>query len=215
MIELIDVVKMYDTRVGPRRVLDGVNLTLRRGEALGVMGRNGAGKSTLTRVICGLEHVDSGEVRRGMTTSWPLGYAGAFQGSLTGADNVRFIARIYNKDVEAMLDGVQAFADLGVYFRMPVKTYSAGMRARLAFGVSLAVDFECYLVDEITGAGDHRFAERAQQAMHERKARGAMLMISHDPATLRAYCDRGALLHGGKLTMYDSTDEMIDAYHEL
>lgn len=215
MIELVDVVKIYDTRVGPRRVLDGVNLQLRRGEALGVMGRNGAGKSTLTRVIGGLEHVDSGEVRRGMTVSWPLGYSGAFQGSLTGADNVRFVARIYNKDIKEMLDSVQAFADLGVYFRMPVKTYSAGMRARLAFGVSLAVDFECYLVDEITGAGDHRFTERTQAAMRERKAGGAMLMISHDPGTLRAYCDRGAVLHGGKLTMFDSIEETIDAYHEL
>ena len=211
----MDVVKVYETRVGPRRVLDGVNLQLKRGESLGVMGRNGAGKSTLTRVLGGLEHVDSGEVRRGMSVSWPLGYSGAFQGSLTGADNVRFIARIYNKNIDEMLDAVQAFADLGVYFRMPVKTYSAGMRARLAFGVSLAVDFECYLVDEITGAGDHRFTEKTQAAMHERKARGAMLMISHDPGTLRAYCDRGAVLHAGKLTMYDSIDEMIDAYHEL
>lgn len=215
MIELRNVSKSYDTRVGPRVILDGVDLTLRRGEALAVMGRNGAGKSTLTRIIGGLDHVDSGEVIRSMSVSWPMGHGGAFQGSLTGADNVRFIARIYGKDIDETLEKVQSFADLGIYFRMPVKTYSMGMRSRLAFGCSLAIDFDCYLVDEITGAGDHRFAERAQRAMAERRANGALLMISHDPGTLKAYCDRGALLHDGKFTFYDKVDDMIAAYHEL
>lgn len=215
MITLRNVVKTYDTRVGPRRILDGVDLTLRKGESLGVMGRNGAGKSTLTRIISGLDHVDEGTVTRDMSISWPLGYFGAFQGSLTGADNVRFVARIYNKDIDEMLDFVQQFADLGVYFRMPVHTYSAGMRSRLAFGVSLAVDFDCYLIDEITAAGDHRFTERSQKAMLERRARGAMLMISHDPGTLQAYCDRGAILDRGKLTFYETVDQMVEAYHAL
>ena len=215
VIRLSNVVKSYPTRVGMRRILDGVDLTLRKGEALGVMGRNGAGKSTLTRVISGLEHVDSGDVHVGMSVSWPLGYAGAFQSSLTGADNTRFVARIYGKDVDEMLDYVQGFADLGVYFRMPIGTYSAGMRARLALGVSLAVRFECYLIDEITGAGDHRFAERSRAALEERRAEGALLMISHDPATLQAYCERGALVSGGKISFYDTIPELIDAYHIL
>ena len=214
-IEMIDVVKSYPTRVGMRRILDGVSLTLKEGEALGVMGRNGAGKSTLTRMISGLEHVDSGKVNVGMSVSWPLGYSGAFQASLTGADNTRFVARVYGKNIEEMLDYVQSFADLGVYFRMPVGTYSAGMRARLALGVSLAVRFDCYLIDEMTGAGDHRFAERSQRALEERRAAGALLMISHDPHTLEAYCDRGALLHAGKLSFYDTIPELIDAYHAL
>ena len=214
-IELIDVVKSYPTRVGMRRILDGVSLTLKQGEALGVMGRNGAGKSTLTRVISGLEHVDSGQVNVGMSVSWPLGYSGAFQASLTGADNTRFVARVYGKNIEEMLDYVQGFADLGVYFRMPIGTYSAGMKARLALGVSLAVKFECYLIDEITGAGDHRFAERSRRALEERRAEGALLMISHDPATLEAYCERGALVSGGRITFYDTIPELIDAYHAL
>ncbi len=214
-IELIDVVKSYPTRVGMRRILDGVSLTLREGEALGVMGRNGAGKSTLTRVISGLEHVDSGQVNVGMRVSWPLGYAGAFQASLTGADNTRFVARVYNKNVDEMLDYVQGFADLGVYFRMPIGTYSAGMRARLALGVSLAVEFDCYLIDEITGAGDHRFAERSQRALRERRSKGALLMISHDPHTLAAYCERGALVHDGRISLYDTIAELTDAYHAL
>lgn len=214
-IELRDVCKSYPTRVGMRRVLDGVNLTLRPGEALGVMGRNGAGKSTLTRVISKLEHVDSGQVHVGMRCSWPLGYSGAFQASLTGADNTRFVARVYGKDVEETLDFVQGFADLGVYFRMPIFTYSAGMRARLALGVSLAVKFDCYLIDEMTGAGDHRFAERSQRALQERREEGSLLMISHDPHTLEAYCDRGALVHGGRITLYDTIPELVDAYHAL
>ena len=215
VIRLTDVVKSYPTRVGMRRILDGVSLTLRKGESLGVMGRNGAGKSTLTRVISGLEHVDSGQVHVGMSVSWPLGYSGAFQSSLTGADNTRFVARVYGKNIEEMLDYVQGFADLGVYFRMPIGTYSAGMKARLALGVSLAVRFECYLIDEITGAGDHRFAERSQRALEERRAEGALLMISHDPNTLRAYCQRGALVSGGRISFYDTIDELVDAYHSL
>ena len=215
MIELKNVVKIYPTRAGPRRVLDGVDLTLKPGEALGVMGRNGAGKSTLTRVISGLEHVDSGRVNVGMTVSWPLGYFGAFQGSLTGADNVRFVARVYGKDIDEMMESVQTFADLGVYFRMPVHTYSAGMRSRLAFGVSLAIDFDCYLIDEVTSAGDHRFAERSQKALRERREKGALLMVSHDPATLHAYCERGALMDGGKLRFHDTIDKLVDAYHAL
>ena len=214
-IELVNVVKSYPTRVGMRRILDGVSLTLKQGESLGVMGRNGAGKSTLTRVISGLEHVDSGKVHVGMSVSWPLGYSGAFQGSLTGADNTRFVARVYGKDVDEMLDYVQGFADLGVYFRMPVKTYSSGMYARLALGVSLAVDFDCYLIDEMTGAGDHRFAERSRKALEKRRAEGARLMISHDPHTLESYCQRGALVHGGRISLYDIIPELIEAYHEL
>ena len=215
VIRLSNVVKSYPTRVGMRRILDGVDLTLRKGEALGVMGRNGAGKSTLTRVISGLEHVDSGHVNVGMSVSWPLGYGGAFQSSLTGADNTRFVARVYGKDVEETLDFVQGFADLGVYFRMPIGTYSAGMRARLALGVSLAVRFDCYLIDEMTSAGDHRFAERSQRALQERRAEGALLMISHDPYTLEFYCERGALVSGGKISFYDTIPELVDAYHAL
>ena len=212
-IQLHKVVKQYPTRQGMRTILDNVDLVLRPGEALGVMGRNGAGKSTLTRVISGLEHVDRGHVHVGMNVSWPLGYFGAFQGSLTGADNTRFVARVYGLDIQQMLDEVQDFADLGVYFRMPVNTYSAGMRARLALGVSLAVKFECYLIDEITGAGDHRFAEKSRRALEERRKNGALLMISHDPHALETYCERGALLDNGKLTFFDTIPELVEAYH--
>jgi capsular polysaccharide transport system ATP-binding protein len=215
MIELSGVTKVYETRAGEHEVLRDLNLTVRRGESLGIMGRNGAGKTTLTRIISGVEFPNSGTVRREMTVSWPLGFFGAVQGSLSGADNTRFIARIYNRDVKEMLASVEDFAQLGEYFRMPVKTYSSGMFARLAFGLSLAIEFECYVIDEITGVGDHRFAERCHAAMVERRATGALIMISHDVNTLKAYCDRGAVLHHGQLMQFDSLDETYEVYHAL
>lgn len=215
MIRVADVSKVYHTRSGPRRVLDNVSFEINTGDSLGIMGRNGAGKSTLTRMISGIEYPTSGKVYRSMSVSWPLGYMGAFQASLTGADNARFIARIYGVPIKETLDFVEDFADLGPYFTMPVRTYSAGMKARLSFGVSLAINFECYIVDEVTGAGDHRFAERSKAALRERREKGALVMISHDPHTLLEYCSTGALLDQGKLTFFDSVSEMIDAYHAL
>lgn len=215
MIRVSNVTKTYHTPTGTNVVLDNVSFTLERGQSIGVMGRNGAGKSTLTRLISGLEKPDSGTVERHMTVSWPLGYFGAFQSSLTGADNARFVARIYGRDIQTTLDSVEEFASLGKYFNMPLSTYSAGMRARLALGVSLAVEFDCYLIDEITGAGDHRFAERSHKALADRRANGTLLMISHDVASLKNYCETGALLDRGKLTFYDTLDELAEAYYAI
>lgn len=215
MISLSGVSKTYHTRSGPNKVLDDLSFELLPGQAVGVMGRNGAGKSTLTRIISGVEYPSAGHVTREMTVSWPLGYSGAFQSSLTGADNTRYVARIYGAPVQETLDFVEDFAQLGSYFRMPLKTYSAGMHARLAFGVSLAIDFDCYLVDEVVGVGDHRFAERCQRALNERRERGALLMISHDVHVLKDYCETGAILSGGKLKFFDTIDEAHGAYLEL
>lgn len=215
MISLSNVTKTYHTRFGPNKVLDDVSFTLAKGQAIGVMGRNGAGKSTLTRILSGVEYPTSGSVDRQMSVSWPLGYAGAFQSSLTGADNTRYVARIYGAPVKETLEYVEEFAQLGRYFRMPIKTYSAGMHARLAFGVSLAIDFDCYLIDEVVGAGDHRFAERCQQALQERRRKGALLMISHDVHILKDYCDSGAILSNGKLSFYETLEETYEAYITL
>ena len=215
MIRVENVTKVYKTRSGPKLVLDDVSLEIGQGDALAIMGRNGAGKSTLTRMISGIEFPTKGVVRREMNVSWPLGYMGAFQASLTGADNARFIARIYGVPIKDTLAFVEDFADLGPYFNMPVRTYSAGMKARLSFGVSLAIKFDCYIVDEVTGAGDHRFAERSKEALRERRDNGALIMISHNPQTLLEYCSRGALLDAGRLTFYSSVQDMIDAYHAL
>jgi len=214
MISFENVSKVYRTRAGEKCVLRDASFTLPPRAALGVCGANGVGKSTLLRMIAGVEYPTQGRIRRDMTVSWPIGYASAFQSSLTGADNVRFIARIYGKPVDAMLDEVEAFASLGAYLRMPVNTYSAGMMARLAFGVSLAVEFDCYLVDEITAVGDLTFQERCQKALEARRASGALVMVSHVAQTLRDYCETGATLIDGQLTFYDTIDEAIAAHHE-
>lgn len=209
MIVLDGVSKFYRTRSGRKTVLHDVNLTLRRGEALGICGHNGAGKSTLMRLIAGVEQPSSGTIRRDMTVSWPIGYASAFQSSLTGADNVRFIARIYGKPIAETLDFVDDFAELGAYLAMPIRTYSAGMLARLAFAASLAVHFDCYLVDEITAAGDARFRERCHDALLERRRNGTVVMISHDPWTLRQYCDAGAVVRDNHFIPVGTIDEAI------
>jgi capsular polysaccharide transport system ATP-binding protein len=212
MIVFEGVSKVYHTRHGGRRVLDRVSFSIGRGRSIGIVGRNGAGKSTLTRLIAGVEYPTSGKISRSMSVSWPIGFSGAFQSSLTGADNTRFIARIYNKNLNYMLGMVEDFASLGEYFRMPVKTYSSGMKARLAFAVSLAIDFECYIVDEVTAVGDASFRERCASALRARRERGTLIMVSHDAATLRDHCESGGLLQGGHLHFYDTIDETISAY---
>jgi capsular polysaccharide transport system ATP-binding protein len=157
MIELINVNKWYDTRHGRKTVLDDISLRVHPGEKVGILGLNGAGKSTLIKTLSGAEPPNSGQVRRGMKLSWPLASSGGFQGSLTGLDNLKFVCRVYGIDYKDKIDFVQAFSELGAYFREPVKTYSSGMRARLAFGVSLAIDFDCYLIDEVLSVGDARW----------------------------------------------------------
>jgi len=215
MITLERICKTYRGRNLTRQVLEGVDLTVRPGDALAVLGANGAGKSTLMRLIAGVEHPTSGRIDLGgMSVSWPIGYSNCFQSSLTGADNARFIARIYSRPIGPLLDFVEDFAQLGTYFHQPLRTYSGGMAARLAFGISLAIDFDVYLVDEVTGAGDARFRQRCHEAMLHRRRTGTLIMVSHEPATLRAFCSRGAVLCDGRLTLFDDLDAAIEAHHQ-
>jgi capsular polysaccharide transport system ATP-binding protein len=215
MIRFERVSKTYHIRKFHKRVLTDINFTIDRGESLGICGANGAGKSTLMRLISGVEHPTAGKITRQMKTSWPLGYGNCFSSSLTGADNARFIARIYNQPEDELLGFVEDFAKLGPYFYQPVHTYSAGMGARLSFGISLAIDFECYLIDEITGAGDERFRAKCEEAMLQRRDNAALIMISHEPGTLKTYCRRGAVLYGGALVLYDTMEEAIEVHHRL
>ena len=215
MIEFVDVSKTYHIRRFQKHVFSNLNFSIRPGESIGICGANGAGKSTLMRLIAGVEQPTTGLVRRGMTTSWPIGYSSCFQGSLTGADNARFIARIYNQPEDELIGFVEDFAQLGAYLNQPVHTYSAGMQARLAFGVSLAIDFDCYLVDEVTAAGDERFRARCEQALMERRDSASLIMISHDPGTLRQYCRRGAIVYGGVVVFYDTIEEANEVHHRL
>lgn len=212
MIQFHDVSKTYHIRKFRKDVLEGLNFEIPTKSSLGICGANGAGKSTLMRLISGVEAPTKGKIVRSGSCSWPIGYSSCFQSSLTGADNARFIARIYGKDIAELLSYVEEFAQLGAYFYQPIYAYSAGMMARLAFGISLAIDFDCYLVDEVTAAGDDRFRQRCEDALHHRRETGTLLMISHDPSTLRAYCERGAVLHDGTLVFYDTIDEAIDVH---
>ena len=212
MIKLTDVAKFYDTRHGRVRIFDEVNLSIARGEKVGILGRNGAGKSTMIRLISGAEQPTSGRIERGMSVSWPLAFGGAFQGALTGLDNLRCIARIYGTSTEDKIEFVEDFSELGSYFREPVRTYSAGMRARLAFALSMVVEFDCFLIDEIVAVGDARFTEKCRVELFEKRGDRAMIIVSHDPTYIREHCDRASALVGGKLHHFDDLDAAFSFY---
>lgn len=215
MILFENVSKAYKVHRHFKPVFNNLNFRIDRGDAVGICGANGAGKSTLMRMLAGVEPQTGGKIVRTMSTSWPIGFTSAFQMGLTGADNARFIARIYDRDEDEVLAKVEDFAELGDYLFQPVRTYSTGMQARLAFGVSLTIDFDCYLVDEVTGAGDVRFRDKSESALMERRERAALVMISHDPGTLQQYCTKGAVLYGGALTFFDSISEACEVHYGL
>ena len=212
MITLTDVSKSYHTRQGMVKVLDRVSLQVAPSEKLGILGRNGAGKSTIIRLISGAEQPDSGSIRRSMTVSWPIAFGGAFQNALTGLDNLRFICRIYGVNPEDKIEAVDDFAELGRYLREPVKSYSAGMRARLAFAISMAVDFDCFLIDEVVAVGDDRFKEKCQQELFEKRRDRAMIIVSHSHSYIRKHCERIAVLNNGSFTFFDDMDEAYQMY---
>jgi capsular polysaccharide transport system ATP-binding protein len=212
MIRLRNVNKVYPTGSGPAHVLRDVDLTVGAGERVGILGRNGAGKSTLIRLISGAEFPTSGSIERGMSVSWPLAFGGAFQGSLTGLDNLRFICRIYGVDPKDKIAFVEEFSELGIYLREPVKTYSAGMRARLAFAISMVIEFDCFLIDEIVAVGDARFHEKCDYELFVKRADRAMIIVSHNAEYIRQHCSRAAVLIGGRLQNAADMDEAFELY---
>ncbi|MCD2512418.1 ABC transporter ATP-binding protein [Comamonas endophytica] len=214
MIHIEHVSKHYTTRHGSVTVLNDVNLAIHPGEKVGILGRNGAGKSTIIRLISGAERPSSGVIRREMSVSWPLAFGGAFQGTLTGLDNLRFICRVYGKSTEDRIAYVQEFSELGRYLHEPVKTYSAGMRARLAFAISMVVEFDCFLIDEIVAVGDSRFHEKCRVELFEKRRDRAMIIVSHDPGYVREHCDRAAVLIKGELTAFDHVDDAFAFYQD-
>ena len=212
MIELRDVSKSYPVRGGVVSILNGVNLFVQPGQKLGILGRNGAGKSTMIRLIGGTELPDKGTITRAMTVSWPLAFSGAFQGTLTGLDNLRFICRIYGVDPETRIDYVDEFSELGRFLREPVRSYSSGMRARLAFAISMAIEFDCFLIDEIIAVGDSRFHEKCQIELFEKRADRAMVIVSHNPRYIKDHCESVAVIEGGCLKHFSNIDEGISHY---
>jgi capsular polysaccharide transport system ATP-binding protein len=214
MIHIDHITKRYGTRHGDVTVLDDVNLVVRPGEKVGILGRNGAGKSTMIRLISGAERPSSGHIRRDMSVSWPLAFGGAFQGTLTGLDNLRFICRVYGTSADDKVEFVQEFSELGRYLREPVKSYSAGMRARLAFAISMVVEFDCFLIDEIVAVGDSRFHEKCRVELFEKRSDRAMIIVSHDPGYIKAHCQHAAVLVKGKLSAFNEVDEAFAFYQE-
>lgn len=197
-----------------RVILDDISLQIHPGERWGIMGRNGAGKSTLIQIISGSLRADSGTVHKGMSVSWPLAFGGAFQGSLTGRDNARLIARVYGVDVQDTIAKVEDFAELGIYLDEPVKSYSSGMSSRLSFAISMAVDFDCYLVDEVISVGDARFNRRCEDELKRRESK-AMILVSHHTDLIRNNCERVAILENGRLQVMDNVDDALHYYSNM
>lgn len=217
MIEIRNLYKRY--RAHHTRndwVLRDVSLTIPSHLSVGILGRNGAGKSTLLRLIGGMDAPDRGQVIRHSRVSWPIGLAGGFQGGMTGRQNVKFVARIHggDPDIQRVIEEVEAFAEIGKAFDEPVKTYSSGMRSRLAFGMSFAFDFDVYLSDEATATGDRAFRAKAKEAFRSRVGRSSLIMVSHQEGILRDLCQAGVFLAEGRLVWFDDINEAISAYHD-
>lgn len=212
MLALDNVSKAYKLKGVHKVILDRVSFRFPEGRNVAIMGRNGAGKSTLMRLLAGAEQPDSGRVLRSLRVSWPLGFAGGFNGSMTGMENVRFVARVYGQDTEAVIDYVRDFSELGRSLDLPIRTYSNGMKARLAFGLSMAIDFDCYLIDEITAVGDERFKRKSQAVFKDKLANSQIIMISHSNKAIMEYCDCGIVLNEGSIFFFDALDEMLSYY---
>jgi len=215
MIGLSDVHKRYWTRHGePHWVLRGVSLTFPSDRNVGVIGVNGAGKSTLLRLIAGIDMPTRGEIRVESRVSWPIGLTRGLQQTLTGRQNARFICRIhgFEDDLQDRLEFVQSFSELGAAFDEPVRTYSTGMRARLNFSLSLAFDFDMYLVDEVMAVGDTAFKTKSREAMRSLASRASMIIVSHSEVLIKSFCDSAVLLHEGRAHWFDSVKDAVREY---
>ncbi len=215
MIEFRDVSKAFRNRKTRKIVLKDFSGTFPRGRNIGLLGPNGAGKSTLLRMIAGTEFPDKGKIKRTGRVSFPLGFGGSFKGTLTGRENCRFVARIYGLQTRGVERFVEDFAELGEYFDLPLSTYSSGMRARYSFGVSMAVDFECYLVDELLSVGDADFRARCDAVFSAKRKTASMILVSHSMKMLQKYCEMGAVLAGGQLRLYDKLGDAIIDYRRI
>ncbi len=212
MIRIENLSKRYATRLGPRTVLDRINFELQPGRNVGILGRNGAGKSTLIRLLSGAEGPTTGRIHRGMSVSWPLAFGGAFQSHLTGLDNLKFVCRVYGVDYKPLVRFVEDFTELGVYFREPVSHYSMGMVTRLAFALSMAIEFDCFLIDEAMVVGDARFHERCHVELFQKRRDRAFVLVTHDANVIKLYCERACVLHQGRLLEFPSVDAAYAFY---
>jgi capsular polysaccharide transport system ATP-binding protein len=215
MISAVDIAKDYVTEGRVHRVLSGISFTVAKGEKLALLGRNGSGKSTLIRLLGGVELPTNGSIEQTMTVSWPIGLSGGVHPILTGNDNMRFIARIYDKPFDELKAYVDDFAELGKFLSEPLRTYSTGMRARFVFALSLAIDFDCYLIDEIISVGDQRFQRRSHEELFQKRADRSMILASHAGEIVKSYCSRAVVLHRGRGKVFTDLDLALDIYNDL
>ena len=215
MLVVRDLTKQYVTDGRPRTLFQGLSFDLPRDGRLAILGRNGQGKSTLIKILGGVLEPSAGEIRWGMTSSWPLGFGGAFQGGMTGLDNIRFLARIYRRSAKELVSGVEDFSQLGDALKMPVRLYSSGMRARLAFGLSIAIEFDCYLIDEIIAVGDAAFTQKCEEELFGRRAHRAFVLASHDMNFIKRTCTSAIIIEAGRVKWFDDVDTAVDIYVAL
>jgi capsular polysaccharide transport system ATP-binding protein len=213
MIRFQNLTKRFVVQGYAKTVMQDVSLTIPSKTSVALLGRNGAGKSTLLKMIAGTIDPTSGEILSTGTISWPVGFAGSFHPDMTGAQNTKFVARVYGVDTQALTDFVEEFAELGDHFRQPFRSYSSGMRSRLAFGVSMGIKFDTYLVDEVTAVGDAAFKKKAGAMFQDRMSDAGAVFVSHSMPQIRQMCDAGIVLEGGHTTYFDDIDAAI-AQHE-
>lgn len=212
MLELRHISKGFRSKKGIKRVLDDISFTFQSGENIAILGGNGSGKSTLVRMICGMELPDSGGIRREGAVSFPLGFAGAISPNMTGRDNVRFIARIYGANVGQVERFVYEFSELGRAYDLPVVTYANSMRARLSYGISMALKFDMYVVDEMAAVGDPAFKRKCLEVFSERAKDATVLIVSSVTTTPTRFCSRAMILQDGKLGELMPLPEAVAAY---
>jgi len=209
MIEFRNLRKEFVLNGHRKVVIDDLNITLPTTISVALLGRNGAGKSTLLQLISGAMEPTSGEIISSGTISWPVGFAGSFHPDLTGYQNTKFIARVYGVDTQELASFVEEFAELGPNFYLPIRSYSSGMRSRLSFGVSMGIEFDTYLVDEVTSVGDASFREKSQILFNDRMKTSGAFMVTHNMEQVRAMCDVGVVLEHGRATYYEDLEEAI------
>jgi len=197
---------------GRKHILQNFTFLFPADKNIGILGRNGSGKSTIMRLIAGSEFPDSGNILRKGKFSWPLGFSGGFSPSLTGEENLRFICRVYDADISTVTEFVRDFSELGDFFFEPIRNYSSGMRSRLSFGLSMAINFDVVLIDEILGVGDQRFQEKCRQKIKEKTETAKVILVSHSMETIRSFSDIALLLDNEKLTIYEDVEEAIEIY---
>ena len=219
MIKVESLTKSFIHKGKKNYVFKDITFDIKTGESVALLGRNGAGKSTLLQILGGIDLPDSGKVTKDCSISWPVGLIGGFQGSLTARENTVFVCKIYGanekESIEEKVKQVEEFAEIGKYFDRPFKTYSSGMRSRVTFGLSMAFDFDVYLIDEVTSAGDERFRKRSKNTLMNRHKSSDFIMVDHNLWGLKFHCDRSLILHNGSIIEFDNVEEGIKAHKKL